>query len=142
MFRWIKVENIFALALLAMLTIASGCGGGGGSSSAPAEQGAAPAEEVGEILIGLTDAEGDFLKYSVVVQSLTLTRANGDVVETLPLATQVDFAELTEVTEFLTVATVPVGVYESASVRLDFSAAEIVVQDAVITIHFQFRRGQ
>lgn len=130
MFRWIRANYIYALTLFAMLSIAAGCGGGGGSSAAPLDQGSAPAEEVGEVFVGLTDAEGDFLKYSVLVQSLTLTRANGDVVETLPLATQVDFAELTEVTEFLTVATVPVGVYESASVRLDFSDAEIVVQDA------------
>jgi hypothetical protein len=87
-------------------------------------------EAQGEIVIGLTDAEGDFLTYSVDVMSLRLTRKDGTEVETLPLTTTVDFAQYTDVTEFLTVATVPAGEYVSATLELDYSNAKIVVQDA------------
>jgi hypothetical protein len=88
------------------------------------------AEGDGEVVIGLTDAEGDFASYSVDVLSLTLTKANGAVVETLPLATRVDFAQYTELTEFLTAATVPNGVYVKASMVLDYSDADIWVENA------------
>ncbi len=121
-------EHVFAIGLLALLIVAQGCGGGGSSSPAAPAPEAPP--DTGALFIGITDAEGDFLRYTVDVESLTLTRENGDVVETLPLATRIDFTELTEVTEFLSIATVPVGVYESVTLRMDFSTAEIIGQDA------------
>lgn len=84
----------------------------------------------GEVVIGLTDAKGDYASYTVDVQSLTLTKQNGVVVETLPVNTRVDFAQYTELTEFLTAATVPAGVYTKASMVLDYSNADIQVEDA------------
>jgi hypothetical protein len=84
----------------------------------------------GEVIIGITDAEGDFLTYTVDVLSLTLTKADGTVVETLPLKTRIDFAQYTEMTEFITIATIPSGVYTSAHMRLDYSNADIKVEDA------------
>lgn len=84
----------------------------------------------GELIIGLTDAEGDFASYTVDVLSLKLTRANGTVVETLPVSTRVDFAQYTEMTEFLTAATVPAGIYVKASMVLDYSDADIWVENA------------
>ncbi|NJN51610.1 MAG: hypothetical protein HC809_07350 [Gammaproteobacteria bacterium] len=48
-----------------------------------------------------------------------MQRANGDVVTTVPFATRVDFSELVELTEFLTVASVPAGAYTSVTVSLD-----------------------
>jgi hypothetical protein len=102
---------------------ASGCGGGSsGSSSSP--------DQTGEVVIGLTDAPGDFHAYSVDVVSITLTKASGAVVETLPLSPRVDFAQLTELTEFITAATIPSGVYTAATIRLDYSNADIQVEDA------------
>lgn len=86
-------------------------------------------EAQGKIVIGLTDAEGDFLTYSVDVVSLRLIRKDGPEVETFPLTTTVDFAQYTDVTEFLTAATVPVGEYVGATLALDYSNAKIVVQD-------------
>jgi hypothetical protein len=83
----------------------------------------------GEVIIGLTDAEGDNASYTVDVLSLTLTKANGVIVETLPLNTTIDFAQYTELTEFLTAATVPSGVYTKASMVLDYSNADIQVED-------------
>jgi hypothetical protein len=61
----------------------------------------------GALLVSLTDADGDFLSYSVDVVSLSLTRANGTVVRALPLRQRVDFAELVDLAEFVTAATIP-----------------------------------
>lgn len=90
----------------------------------------APATESGELSIGLTDAQGDFASYTVNVTSLELTKANGAVVDALPLTTSVDFAQLTDMTEFLTAASIPNGAYVSAKMTLDYSAANIQVEDA------------
>ena len=108
-----------ALVLAGGLLLAA-CGGGGGDTSAGS----------GEVIIGLTDAEGDFATYTVDVLSLTLTRADGTVVETLPLSTRVDFAQYTDLTEFLTAATVPSGVYVKGSLVLDYANADIEVENA------------
>lgn len=83
----------------------------------------------GELAIALTDAEGDFVSYTVDVVSISLTKANGTQVETVPISTRVDFSHYTDMTEFLTVATVPAGVYVEATMVLDYSNAEIIVED-------------
>ena len=88
------------------------------------------AEDLGQVVIGLTDAEGDFVNYTIDVVSLTLTKANGTVVSTLPLSTRVDFAQYTEMTEFITAATIPSGLYTEATLLLDYQDAEIWVEDS------------
>ncbi|MFK8053781.1 MAG: DUF4382 domain-containing protein [Woeseiaceae bacterium] len=115
------------LAVVVGFSVLAACGGGGGTDVV--ETPVSTVEQEGLLYIGLTDAEGDFDSYSVDVLSLTLERANGTTVETLPLSTRVDFAELTEVTEFLSIATVPAGTYVAASMRLDFTDAQVIVQD-------------
>ncbi len=62
------------------------------------------------------------------VRSLRLERANGDVVETVPLTTRIDFSEVADLTEFFTVATVPAGTYTRVVMNFDFTNAQIVVQ--------------
>ncbi len=121
MFTWLKRLGLPALALFALLGLA-GCGGG---DAGTAEEGA-----TGVVNIMLTDAEGDFVTYTVDVTSLTLTRADGAIVETLPVTTRVDFARYTDLTEFLTAATVPSGVYKHATITLDYTDADIQVEDA------------
>ncbi|MCA8961439.1 MAG: hypothetical protein KDC38_13035, partial [Planctomycetes bacterium] len=56
--------GLLCVAALSLLSL-SGCnnGGGGGGDDA-----------TGDVVIGLTDAEGDFLSYSVDVLAVTLTR--------------------------------------------------------------------
>lgn len=108
------VSFIFALNLTA-------CGGGDSDATNTGS---------GVVLVALTDAKGDFVTYTVDVLSVKLTHANGNVVETLPLSTRVDFAQYTEVTEFLTAATVPNGRYVKGSIVLDYSNANIQVEDA------------
>ncbi|MDJ0917771.1 MAG: hypothetical protein QNJ05_08405 [Woeseiaceae bacterium] len=85
--------------------------------------------ECGTVLLGLTDADGDFLNYTVDVVSLTLETANGRVVETLPRSTRINFAEYVDLTELFTVATVPPATYVGGSITLDYSDAEVFVED-------------
>ena len=107
-------------AIVTMITALPGCNKDDNNSQA---------NETGELTIGLTDAPGDFTTYTVDVVSLTLTKANGAVVETVPETTRVDFAQYTEMTEFLTAATVPSGFYVKATLTLDYSNADIQVED-------------
>jgi hypothetical protein len=89
------------------------------------------ADEPGKIIIGLTDTEGDFVRYMVEVLSLSLTKADGSVVETLPLSTKVDFAQYTEMTEFLTAASIPSGFYIKATLTLDYENADIWIENDI-----------
>lgn len=124
----VRTSLVNMTASLGLLALLGGCGGGGGSAAEPLPPAAQP--DTGELAVTVTDAPGDFVAYIVDVTSIRLERANGDSVETLPLDTRIDFTQLAEVSEFLTVATVPAGTYESVTVSLDFSAAEILVQNA------------
>jgi len=85
------------------------------------------ADDEGMVNVALTDAAGDFLSYTVDVTSLSLTKDDGKVVETLPQRTRVDFAQLTDLSEFVTAASVPSGTYVSATLNLDFANADIEV---------------
>jgi len=111
----------FLLVIAALALGACGSSGGGGDAG----------DETGELTISLTDAEGDFNQYTVDVVSLTLHKANGAIVETLPNRVRLDFSRYIEVTEFLSTATVPVGTYRQAQITLDYSNAGITVEDAI-----------
>jgi hypothetical protein len=105
-----------ALSSLLLLILAlSGCGGGSDGVSA----------ESGQVIVGLTDAEDSYATYTVEVVSLRLERADGTLVETLPLQPRVDFAQYVELTEFLTAATVPNGIYTRVHLTLDFTDSDI-----------------
>jgi len=114
-----QLPKLIAGAALAA-ALALGLSSCGGSSSV---------EETGAVNIGLTDAAGDFLTYAVDVTSLTLTKANGTVVQTLPQKTRIDFAQLVDLTEFVSGATIPAGNYVSATLQLDYNGADIRVDD-------------
>ena len=121
---WRRFGTCRVLALLGLLALqACGGGGSGGSSAAPIG-----ASGDGELTVAMRDAAGDFLSYTVDVTSLRLERANGDVVEVVPLETRIDFSEMAELTEFFTVATIPSGIYTRVVMTLDFTDAQIVVQ--------------
>jgi hypothetical protein len=96
--------------------ILAACGGGGGS---PSLNGNVPpasscASDCGTVYVAITDADGDFLSYTVDVVSLKLKRANGTTVETLPATTRIDFAQLVA-HRILPAATVPNGAYVAAA---------------------------
>src|SRR6266481_8151651 len=113
---WLLVIGIFATTFGL-----AGCGGGSGGSSSTGTAS-------GDVVISLTDAPGDFLMYAVDVTSVTLIRADGAVVEALPNATRVDFAQYTELTEFISSVSVPSGIYVGAKLRLDYTNANVQVE--------------
>ena len=115
------------IPLAALAVTLAGCGGGGGASSG-SDTGATPPAATNKVYIGLTDADGDFLSYAVDVVSLKLRKADGSTVETLPLRSRVDFAELVDMTEFVTAATIPHGVYVAGTIRLDYANAAVSVE--------------
>ena len=86
-------------------------------------------DEEGVVGISLTDTAGDFLSYTVDVTSLTLTKADGTVVQALTQRNRVDFAQLVDLTEFVTAVTIPAGNYVSATLNLDYTNADIQVDD-------------
>ncbi len=106
------------VAGLVATVLAAGCGGNASDATS----------DSGEVVVGITDAAGDFVRYELEVVSLSLTRANGTEVETIPLETRIDFADLVDLTEFLTAATVPSGAYVAGSLLVDYSDAAIWVE--------------
>lgn len=90
------ILGVFGFCLVATAVGLSGCSSDSNGIPALGEQGQA----AGDIVIGLTDSQGDFVCYTVNVLSLTLAKANGAVVKTMPLSTRVDFAGYTDMTEF------------------------------------------
>jgi len=84
--------------------------------------------ECGTVMVALTDADGDFLNYTVDVLSLKLETENGRIVETLPRTTRINFSDYVDLTELMTVATIPPATYVSGTIRLDYGDAEVFVE--------------
>ncbi len=61
--------------------------------------------------------------------SLQLTRSDGTVVQTVPVTTQVDFAQLVNLSEIISADQIPSGQYVSAELTLDYNGATIVVNN-------------
>ena len=122
--RTLAVLRTFSGVALAAVYLA-GCGGSGGSTGAtPPPIGS----DAGTLLVSVTDADGDFVSYSVDVLSVTLRRPGGSTVEVLPAATRIDFAQLTDLSDLLAVATLAPGDIVGGTIRLDYSNAEVFVQ--------------
>ena len=128
-----------SMALLVIAALLTACGGGATTTTndpqPPIVSECIPsdpstASECGTVIIGLTDADGDFLSYAVDVLSLELERRDGAVIEVLPNSTRIDFAQYVDLTEFITAATVPPGDYVAGKIRLDYSTAEIFIDAA------------
>ena len=134
MFSSIRIGGALSrFAALACAAVLTACGGGGGmASNSPAGSSPPPPSscttDCGTVYVAITDADGDFLSYTVDVVSLKLKRANGAMVETLPATTRIDFAQYVDLTEFFTAATIPNGDYVAATLRLDFTNADITVE--------------
>ena len=122
------------VALTVVVLSIVGCGGGASTvtNDDPVAAECNPGDPstfaaCGTLYVGLTDAEGDFLSYSVDVLSLTLEKANGAIVQTLPNSTRINFAEYVNLTELMSVANVPPGTYVAGTITLDYSNAEVFV---------------
>lgn len=124
-----SIPKIYATAaLFTGFTLLAGCGGGETGANVNLGTSGTSTQNQSELIVSLTDADGDFVSYTVDVKSLALTHASGAVVETVPQTTRVDFAQYQELTEFFTAATVPSGRYHSAVATVDFSQANILVE--------------
>jgi len=124
--------------LLTAALFLTACGGGAGTTAVtdptPTAQcdpnDPATIAECGTVLVALTDADGDFVNYTVDVLSLELETANGRIVETLPRSTRINFTDYVDLTELVTAASVPPATYVSGTIRLDYTNAEIFVEAA------------
>jgi hypothetical protein len=129
--RSIRWRSLAAVALAALTLVGCGGSGGGGSSLAGNTSGSScSGSSCGSLLVGVTDAEGDFINYSVDVLSVTLQRQNGATVELLPAKTRIDFAQLTDLSDLLAVATLAPGDFVGGTIRIDYSTAEVFVEVA------------
>jgi len=130
--------NTGRAALLLTALFLAACSGGSGSSATqdPVQNAAcdpgnpATFDECGTVLIGFTDADGDFLNYTVDVLSLTLETANGRSVEVMPRRTRVNFTDYVDLTELVSAAVVPPATYVSGTISLDYDNAEIYVEES------------
>lgn len=118
------IKQIMAISFLAIFL--SACGGSNPVETNVTNKAPDPQGKFGMVL---TDAEGDFVSYTVDVSSIELTRPNGTVVETVPVNARINFADYTDLSEFFSVVSVPEGIYNKVSLNLDYSNAEIIIQD-------------
>lgn len=134
------------VAIMFTALIFAACGGAGTTANTdpnptascdPADPGTF--DECGTVLIGFTDADGDFLNYTVNVLSLTLETADGRTVEVMPRQTRINFTDYVDLTELVTAATVPPATYVAGTISLDYSDSEVFVEaseeakEAVVT---------
>ena len=131
-----RARGIWLVPLCAMSVMLSACGGGGSAASGASgttssvsttNAEAACSGSCGTVMATMTDAPGDFTSYVVTVDSLQLQKADGTSVETVPVPTTVDFSQLVDLTELIDAGQIPAGAYVSATLSLDYSAAQIVV---------------
>ena len=130
--------------MLAILATLAACGGGAETTT---DDGLVTAvcdpsdpstfAECGTVMIALTDADGDFLNYTVDVLSLKLETADGRIVETLPRTTRINFTDYVDLAELVVTASIPPAIYVSGSISIDYSDAEVFVEsggDAVAAV--------
>ena len=131
--------NTGRAALLLAALILAACGGGASTTANTDPTPTASCDPSDTVLIGFTDADGDFLNYAVDVLSLTLETANGRTVEVLPRDTRVNFTDYVDLTELVSAVTVPPATYVSGTIAIDYSNAEVFVEaegaakEAVVT---------
>lgn len=133
--------------LLAFAMTLAACGGGAGMTATNTSvaivecnpDDPATHDECGTVVIGLTDADGDFLNYTVDVLSIELETANGRTVETLPRRTRINFTDYVDLTEIVSARMIPPATYVAGTIRLDYANAEVFVEadgdskEAVVT---------
>ena len=90
----------------------------------------------GTPVLTLGDTSGNFAAYIITIDSMTLTNTDGTI-STLFSGTSsayvtgnlVDLAKLTDITELVSAPAVPAGTYTSAQLTLDYTAANIWIND-------------
>ena len=111
--RFVRVPAALLCALVALL-----CGCHNNDQTLPGT----PVVTMG---VGNGNSDPDFAAYIVAVDSITLTRNDGTLVEPLTTPETVDLAKLTSLSELVEGPAVPSGTYLTASLTLDYTAASI-----------------
>lgn len=127
---WVATSIICVLGL-------GGCGGSSESEPTSVSEDeiavegeiALASEPTGELQLILTDAEEDFVTYQVNVSSIELVRRDGVQVSVLSTTTEVDFVQYQDLSELFAVTSIPQGRYESIVMQLDYTDADIVIQN-------------
>lgn len=83
----------------------------------------------GQLELAITDAEEDFLSYEIALTGITLERRDGSRVDVLPVSTPIDFVQYQDLSELFAVLSVPAGIYQNIRLQLDYSDADIVIQN-------------
>lgn len=83
----------------------------------------------GQLELAITDAEEDFLSYEIALMGITLERRDGSRVDVLPVSTPIDFVQYQDLSELFAVLSVPAGIYQNIRLQLDYSDADIVIQN-------------
>ncbi len=119
------------LTAAAIAACSSGTSGDAGSVAGvtAADIGTQACGNCGTAMTSITSTPGDFLSYIVNVVSLSLTSANGAVVQTVPVTTQVDLTQLADLSEIISADQIPAGRYVSVSITLDYANATVVVNN-------------
>lgn len=139
MFTKKPIKGLKSLLLSLFVIAITACGGGSSTNEASLIAADNQCEtsdndnqndNCGTLLLGLTDADGDFLTYKVDVTAIELTRQDGVQVSVMPTAQSVNFVDYIEISELMTAATLPAGVYLSGSITVDYSSADIQVEKA------------
>jgi len=122
---FLATRTALACSILALAACGDGSISAGKDNPAPGSN--CTNTTCGTAFVDMMDADGDFDSYTVDVVSLSLKKADGTTVDTIPVKPRIDFASLVDLKEFLTAVTVPPGVYISGSLQVDYTNANIVV---------------
>lgn len=112
----VRLVSALRVAFVAAMALFAGCGG-------------STTITYGTVVISMQDVSGEFVIYRVGIDAITLTRNDGVIVEPLATPQSVDFTKLTDIAELVGSPAVPIGTYLSANITLDFSAANIWVDE-------------
>jgi len=107
--------------------VSSGCSSGSGGSASQSAT-----SQSGTAMITLTDDPGDFMSYVVTVDSLQLIRSDGTVVETVPAATEVDFARLVDLSEIISAEQIPAGEYTTVTLTLSYTSPTSNTESGIV----------
>jgi hypothetical protein len=102
-------------ALICAAAILAGCHGNPNTSG------------YGIAWVSLTDEPGDYTSYVVTIDSVTLTRSDGVVVDAVGTPEVVDFTQVHNIAELWSSGAIPTGTYVSATITVDYTEVAISV---------------
>jgi hypothetical protein len=124
----VSARPVGRLLVPALVLLLTACGGGGGSNAASTS--VQSSTGTGTVGMLLTDATtNDFDAIEMTITRIQLLAADGGHVEVFssPSGQTVDLLQLTDLSQLISLATVPAGLYEK--IRLTLSQLELIKKD-------------